>query len=157
VGNIDVLKGTDIGILRNNKERDKSTYTVETKPDGTVIETVQMDVKKTNKGLVDLQTQGVTLGNDAATVGMSKEVAKDVASLVGSTMGGEMAAVTTIQKGLSEIGNKSQNNNEPSKEMTDKLDTFRAMRELQLSEDAQKREQQKQAMINQEDQISRGL
>ncbi|MBR6821233.1 MAG: hypothetical protein IKM55_03325, partial [Bacilli bacterium] len=63
VGNIDVLKGTDIGVLRDKGSYDKSTYKKTTKPDGTVVEEVKMNQRNKNVGVVDLETQGVNIGD----------------------------------------------------------------------------------------------
>lgn len=160
VGNIDVLKGTDIGVLRNKKEHDKSTYTVETKPDGTVVETVKMNTKSTNKGLVDLQTEGVNLGNDAVGLGISKDVSEDVVGFVDSIWGSKQVAANTSQRRLQEAGGQPQPTSQEQTKMEDKLDTFRALRELQQRDDALRRQQQNQQatpdMVS-EEQMTRGL
>ncbi len=135
VGNIDVLKGTDIGILRNKKDHDKSTYTVTTKPDGTVVEKVKMDKSTSNKGVVDLQTQGVNLGQDAVGVGMSGAVSEDIVGFVDTIWGSKQVAAQTAQRRANEAEQAPQ---------TTELDNFRAIREQALKEEAARRAQQGQ-------------
>ena len=135
VGNIDVLKGTDIGVLRNKKDHDRSTYTVTTKPDGTVVEKVKIDKSSSNKGLVDLQTQGVNLGNDAVDVGMSKAVSEDIVGFVDSIWGSKQVAGATAERRLQESQQQEQ-------KPTSDLDNFRAIREQALKEEAARRAQE---------------
>ena len=138
VGNIDVLKGTDIGVLRNKKGYDKSTYTKETKPDGTVVETVKMNQKNTSKGLVDLQTQGVNLGNRAVDVGVSERSTEDAVGFVDSIWGSRQAAGKIQDKRLEEA----------------KLENFKAQRDLQMQEDSKVRALANQQQLqNSQDQI----
>lgn len=136
VQNLDVLKGTDIGILRRQKESDHSKYTVTTKPDGTVIEEVKMNKSSSNKNLVDLQTQGVNIGNDAVDVGISKSVSEDVVGFVDSIWGSKQVAGKTAERRLQEVQNEGQH--------TSDLDNFRAIREQALKEEAAKRAEQGQ-------------
>ncbi len=130
VGNIDVLKGTDIGVLRNKKGYDKSTYKRETKPDGNVVETVKMNKKDSNKGLVDLQTQGVNLGNRAVDVGVSERSTEDAVGFVDSIWGSRQAAGKIQDRRAEEA----------------KLENFKKQRNLQMQEDSQVR-----ALANQQD------
>ena len=123
VGNIDVLKDTDIGLLRNKKGYDKSTYTKETKPDGTVVETVKMNKKNSSNGIIDLQTQGVNLGNRAADVGISEHSTEDTVGFVDSIWGSRQAAGKIQDKRLEEA----------------KLENFKKQRELQMQEDSKVR------------------
>ena len=102
VGNIDVLKGTDIGVLRKKKGYDKSTYKKETKPDGTVVETVKMNKKDSSKGLVDLQTQGVNIGKRAVDVGVSERSTEDAVGFVDSIWGSRQAAGKIQERRLEE-------------------------------------------------------
>lgn len=142
VGNIDVLKGTDIGVLRNKKGYDKSTYTKETKPDGTVIETVKMNQKNTSKGLVDLQTQGVNLGNRAVDVGVSERSTEDAVGFVDSIWGSRQAAGKIQDKRLEEA----------------KLENFKAQRDLQMQEDSKVRALANQQQLqNSQDTMGRTL
>ena len=135
VQNIDVLKGTDIGVLRNKKDHDRSTYTVTTKPDGTVVEKVKMDKSTTNKGVVDLQTQGVNIGQDAVGVGMSGAVSEDIVGFVDSIWGSKQVAAATAERRLQESQQEQQQT------PTD-LDNFRAIREQALKEEAARRAQE---------------
>ena len=142
VGNIDVLKGTDIGVLRNKKGYDKSTYTKETKPDGTVIEKVKMNQKNTSKGLVDLQTQGVNLGNRAVDVGVSERSTEDAVGFVDSIWGSRQAAGKIQDKRLEEA----------------KLENFKAQRDLQMQEDSKVRALANQQQLqNSQDTMGRTL
>lgn len=142
VGNLDVLKGTDIGVLRNKKGYDKSTYTKETKPDGTVIETVKMNQKNTSKGLVDLQTQGVNLGNRAVDVGVSERSTEDAVGFVDSIWGSRQAAGKIQDKRLEEA----------------KLENFKAQRDLQMQEDSKVRALANQQQLqNSQDTMGRTL
>lgn len=142
VGNIDVLKGTDIGVLRNKKGYDKSTYTKETKPDGTVVETVKMNQKNTSKGLVDLQTQGVNLGNRAVDVGVSERSTEDAVGFVDSIWGSRQAAGKIQDKRLEEA----------------KLENFKAQRDLQMQEDSKVRALANQQQLqNSQDTMGRTL
>lgn len=132
--NIDVLKGTDIGVLRNKGGYDKSKYVRTTKPDGTIVEEVKMNTKNKDKGLVSLGTDGVNIGDNALDIGISKEVSEDVVSFVDSIWGSKQAASKTQE----------------TRQM--KLDKFKSAREQQLLEEFNKR---KAAMEN-EQQVSRG-
>lgn len=123
VGSIDVLKDSDIGLLRRKNSYDKSTYTRTTKPDGTVVEKVKMNKKNTNTGAIDLQTQGVNLGDRAVDVGISEKSTEDAVGFVDSIWGTRQAAGKIQDKRIEEV----------------KLEQFRAERELQLAEDAKKR------------------
>ena len=131
VGNIDVLKGTDIGVLRNKKDRDHSTYTRTTKPDGTVVEKVKMNKDISNKGVVDLQTQGVNVGQDAVGVGMSGAVSEDIVGFVDSIWGSKQVVGATAERRLQESQQQTQ---------TSEIDNFRAIREQKLREEAAQRQ-----------------
>ena len=131
VGNIDVLKGTDIGVLRNKKDSDHSTYTRTTKPDGTVVEKVKMNKDVSNKGVVDLQTDGVNLGDNAANVGMSGAVSEDIVGFVDSIWGSKQVAGATAERRLQESQQQTQ---------TSEIDNFRAIREQKLREEAAQRQ-----------------
>ena len=135
VGNIDVLKGTDIGVLRNKKDHDHSTYTRTTKPDGTVVEKVKMDKSTQNKGLVDVQTEGVNIGQDAVGVGMSGAVSEDIVGFVDSIWGSKQVAGATAERRLQESQQQSQ---------TSEIDNFRAIRDQKLREEAAQRQAQQQ-------------
>ena len=135
VGNIDVLKGTDIGVLRNKKDSDHSTYTRTTKPDGTVVEKVKMDKDVSNKGIVDLQTDGVNLGDNAANVGMSGAVSEDIVGFVDSIWGSKQVAGANAERRLQESQQQSQ---------TSEIDNFRAIRDQKLREEAAQRQAQQQ-------------
>ena len=134
VGNIDVLKGTDIGVLRNKKGYDKSTYKKETKPDGTVVETVKMNKKDSSKGIVDLQTQGVNLGDRAVDVGVSERSTEDAVGFVDSIWGSKQAAGKIQDRRMEEA----------------KLDNFKKQRDLQMQEDSQVRALANQQNLNQQ-------
>ena len=123
VGDIDVLKDTDIGVLRRKTNKDKSQYTRTTHPDGTVVEEIKMNQKNTSTGVVDLQTQGVNLGKRAVDVGISEKSTEDAVGFVDSIWGSRQAAGKIQDKRMEEV----------------KLEQFRAERELQLSQDAKKR------------------
>ena len=123
VGDIDVLKDTDIGVLRRKTNKDKSKYTRTTQPDGTVVEEIKMNQKNTSTGVVDLQTQGVNLGKRAVDVGISEKSTEDAVGFVDSIWGTRQAAGKIQDKRMEEV----------------KLEQFRAERELQLAEDAKKR------------------
>ena len=123
VGNIDVLNNTNIGVLRGNGRRDKSKYKRTTKPDGTVVEEIKMNEFNMNGGLVDLQTDGVNLGDRAVDVGISEKSTEDAVGFVDSIWGTRQAAGKIQDKRIEEV----------------KLEQFRAERELQLAEDAKKR------------------
>ena len=123
VGDIDVLKDTDIGVLRRKTNKDKSKYTRTTQPDGTVVEEIKMNQKNTSTGVVDLQTQGVNLGKRAVDIGISEKSTEDAVGFVDSIWGSRQAAGKIQDKRMEEV----------------KLEQFRAERELQLSQDAKKR------------------
>lgn len=123
VGNIDVLNNTNIGVLRGNANRDKSKYKRTTKPDGTVVEEIKMNEFNMNGGLVDLQTDGVNIGDRAVDVGISEKSTEDAVGFVDSIWGTRQAAGKIQDKRIEEV----------------KLEQFRAERELQLAEDAKKR------------------
>lgn len=105
VQNTDVLKNTDIGVLRNNGGFDKSKYTRTTKPDGTVVEEVKMNQKTKNKGLVSLGTDGVNIGDNALNAGLSKEVSEDVVSFADSIWGSRQAATKTQETRQMKLNN----------------------------------------------------
>ena len=95
VNGINVLKDTDIGVFRNQGGRDKSTYTKTTKPDGTVVEKVKIDRKSKNKGLVDVGTQGINIGDIGVDAAISPEASEDAVSFVDSIWGSKTAAGKT--------------------------------------------------------------
>ena len=134
VGDIDVLKGTDIGVLRNKKGYDKSTYKKETKPDGTVVETVKMNKKDKNKGIVDLQTQGVNLGHRAVDVGISERSTEDAVGFVDSIWGSRQAAGKIQDRRLEEA----------------KVDKFKSERAKQMQEDSKIRNLANQQNLTQQ-------
>lgn len=123
VGNIDVLNATDIGVLRGRMNGDKSKYKRTTKPDGTVIEEVKMNKLNANGGVVDLQTDGVNLGEKAVDVGISERATEDAVGFVDSIWGVRAAAGATAEKRKEEV----------------KLEQFKVQRDMQLQQDAQKR------------------
>ena len=125
IQNINLLKGTDIGVLRKRKSYDKSTYTRTTKPDGTVIEKIKMNKKGDKGGIVDLQTEGLGLGKDAAHVGISKDASEDAVSFVDSIWGTKQVA-----------GQVQANRAEKTK-----VEKFKLEREQQLHEFSRKRNQ----------------
>lgn len=136
VQNIDVLKGTDVGVLRNKKDHDHSTYTRTTKPDGTVVEKVKMNKSNQNKGLVDIQTEGVNIGQDAVGVGMSGAVSEDIVGFVDSIWGSKQVAGATAERRLQEVKNEQAK--------TTEIDNFRAIRDQKLREEAAQRQAQQQ-------------
>lgn len=136
IQNTDVLKNTDVGVLRGKGNYDKSKYTKTTKPDGTVVEEVKMNKKKSDKGLVSVGTDGVNFGQNAVSAGMSKEVSEDVVSFVDSIWGSK------------QVASKTQDNRKQ------KLENFKAARDNQLLEESQKRQN---LLIEEERQSSRGL
>lgn len=123
VGNIDVLNATDIGVLRSKSNKDKSRYTRTTKPDGTVVEEIKMNQKNRSTGLVDLQTNGVNIGDKAVDVGVSEKSTEDAVGFVDSIWGTRQAAGKIQDKRMEEV----------------KLEQFRAQRDIQLQQDANKR------------------
>ena len=76
-----------------------------------------------NGGLVDLQTDGVNLGDRAVDVGISEKSTEDAVGFVDSIWGTRQAAGKIQDKRMEEV----------------KLEQFRAQRDMQLSQDAQKR------------------
>lgn len=124
VGDINVLKDTDIGVLRRKNAYDKSKYKKTTKPDGTVVEEVKMNQKNANTGVVDLQTQGVNIGKRAVDVGVSERSTEDAVGFVDSIWGSRQAAGKIQERRLEET----------------KLQNFKQQREGQLKEDHQVRE-----------------
>ena len=141
VGNIDVLKGTDIGVLRDKGSYDKSTYKRTTKPDGTVVEEVKMNQRNKNVGVVDLETQGVNIGDRAVDVGVSEKSTEDAVGFVDSIWGSRQAAGMIQQRRAEEA----------------KVENFRAQRELQLQEDSMKRRLLQEQMLQQNNEASRSL
>lgn len=141
VGNIDVLKGTDIGVLRDKGSYDKSTYKRTTKPDGTVVEEVKMNQRNKNVGVVDLETQGVNIGDRAVDVGVSEKSTEDAVGFVDSIWGSRQAAGMIQQRRAEEA----------------KVENFKAQRDLQLQEDSMKRRLLQEQMLQQNNEASRSL
>ena len=141
VGNIDVLKGTDIGVLRDKGSYDKSTYKRTTKPDGTVVEEVKMNQRNKNVGAVDLETQGVNIGDRAVDVGISERSTEDAVGFVDSIWGSRQAASMIQQRRAEES----------------KVDNFKAQRELQLQEDSAQRKLLQEQMLQQQNGVGRSL
>lgn len=141
VGNIDVLKGTDIGVLRDKGSYDKSTYKKTTKPDGTVVEEVKMNQRNKNVGVVDLETQGVNIGDRAVDVGISEKATEDAVGFVDSIWGSRQAAGMIQNRRAEEV----------------KLEQFKAQRELQLQEDSVQRRLLQEQMLQQQNGVGRSL
>ena len=141
VGNIDVLKGTDIGVLRDKGSYDKSTYKKTTKPDGTVVEEVKMNQRNKNVGVVDLETQGVNIGDRAVDVGISEKATEDAVGFVDSIWGSRQAAGMIQNRRAEEV----------------KLEQFKAQRELQLQEDSVQRRLLQEQMLQQQNSVGRSL
>ncbi len=141
VGNIDVLKGTDIGVLRDKGSYDKSTYKKTTKPDGTVVEEVKMNQRNKNVGVVDLETQGVNIGDRAVDVGISEKSTEDAVGFVDSIWGSRQAAGMIQNRRAEEV----------------KLEQFKAQRELQLQEDSVQRRLLQEQMLQQQNGVGRSL
>lgn len=141
VGNIDVLKGTDIGVLRDKGSYDKSTYKKTTKPDGTVVEEVKMNQRNKNVGVVDLETQGVNIGDRAVDVGISEKSTEDAVGFVDSIWGSRQAAGMIQNRRAEEV----------------KLEQFKAQREMQLQEDSVQRKLIQEQMLQQQNGMGRSL
>ena len=141
VGNIDVLKGTDIGVLRDKGSYDKSTYKKTTKPDGTVVEEVKMNQRNKNVGVVDLETQGVNLGDRSVDVGISEKSTEDAVGFVDSIWGSRQAAGMIQNRRAEEV----------------KLEQFKAQREMQLQEDSVQRKLIQEQMLQQQNGMGRSL
>lgn len=141
VGNIDVLKGTDIGVLRDKGSYDKSTYKKTTKPDGTVVEEVKMNQRNKNVGVVDLETQGVNIGDRAVDVGVSEKSTEDAVGFVDSIWGSRQAAGMIQNRRAEEV----------------KLEQFKAQREMQLQEDSVQRKLLQEQMLQQQNGVGRSL
>lgn len=141
VGNIDVLKGTDIGVLRDKGSYDKSTYKKTTKPDGTVVEEVKMNQRNKNVGVVDLETQGVNIGDRAVDVGISEKSTEDAVGFVDSIWGSRQAAGMIQNRRAEEV----------------KLEQFKAQREMQLQEDSVQRKLLQEQMLQQQNGVGRSL
>lgn len=141
VGNIDVLKGTDIGVLRDKGSYDKSTYKKTTKPDGTVVEEVKMNQRNKNVGVVDLETQGVNIGDRAVDVGISEKSTEDAVGFVDSIWGSRQAAGMIQNRRAEEV----------------KLEQFKAQREMQLQEDSVQRKLIQEQMLQQQNGVGRSL
>ena len=139
VGNIDVLKGTDIGVLRDKGSYDKSTYKKTTKPDGTVVEEVKMNQRNKNVGVVDLETQGVNIGDWAVDVGISEKSTEDAVGFVDSIWGSRQAAGMIQNRRAEEV----------------KLEQFKAQRELQLQEDSVQRRLLQEQMLQQQNGVGK--
>lgn len=152
VGNIDVLRNTNLGLFNSEKSKDKSTYTIETKPDGTTIETVKMDKSSNSRGIGNFGTNGVGVDGVSAKVGLGEKTSQDVVGFVDSIFGSKQAAgkladvrQTEAETERAKVDNQIENNQVDQTE----LDEFRAMREAQLQQDALKRQQaQQQETIN---------
>lgn len=133
IQNLNVLENTDIGVLRNQKDKDNSTYTRTTKPDGTVVEKIKIRKSKKNKGLVDLKTNGVEFGENAVDVGLSKEVSEDIVGFVDSIWGSKQVAAQTGERRLIEAQQEAQEKNLTPEEK--ELEMFRKMREEELQKE----------------------
>ena len=121
VGSIDVLNNTNIGVLRGNGRRDKSKYKRTTKPDGTVVEEIKMNEFNMNGGLVDLQTDGVNLGDRAVDVGISEKSTEDAVGFVDSIWGTRQAAGKIQDKRIEEV--KLEQLDELHRKMKDSYNT----------------------------------
>lgn len=141
VGNIDVLKGTDIGVLRGNGSYDKSTYTKTTKPDGTVVEKVKMNQKNMHMGVAEVGTEGVNIGDRAVDVGVSEKSTEDAVGFVDSIWGSRQAAGMIQNRRAEEV----------------KLEQFKAQREMQLQEDSVQRKLLQEQMLQQQNGVGRSL
>ncbi len=148
VGDIDVLKDTDIGVLRRKTNKDKSKYTRTTQPDGTVVEEIKMNQKNTSTGVVDLQTQGVNLGKRAVDIGVSEKSTEDAVGFVDSIWGSRQAAGKIQDRRMMEAQAKAgvkptqPTQSAPTQGMpnVDALANFKNQRQAQLSEDHMVRE-----------------
>ena len=148
VGDINVLKDTDLGVLRTKNNYDKSTYTKTTKADGTVVEKVKMNKKGTNTGVLDFQTQGVGIGNKSgktAEVFVSENSTEDAVGFVDSIWGSRQAAGQIQQRRMMEAQNKAGS---PRQTEQEKLLQFKNARQAQLSEDHMVRELAAQQQMN---------
>lgn len=126
---INVLNGTDIGILRNKKDKDKSTYTRTTKPDGTVVEKIKIDRDNSSKGIVDLGTQGVDIDGVGVKAGVGEESQAHAVEFVDSIWGSKEAA------------SKAQDNKRlelEAKQEELELEKFRALRQMSIEQEEQK-------------------
>ena len=136
VNGINVLKDTDIGVFRNQGGRDKSAYTKTTKPDGTVVEKVKIDRKSKNKGLVDVGTQGINIGDIGVDAAISPEASEDAVSFVDSIWGSKTAAGKTQDARMKKL--------EMQEAEAAKLEQFKATREQQHQTDALDRQKAQQ-------------
>lgn len=163
VGDIDVLKDTDIGVLRRKNQYDKSTYTKTTKPDGTVVEKVKMNQKNTNTGVVDLQTQGVSIGNKSgktAEVFISEKSTEDTVGFVDSIWGSRQAAGKIQDRRMMEAQAKAGVKPTQQTSNADALTNFKKQRQAQLSEDHMVRElaaQQKMGLPTPDQSMGRAM
>ena len=153
VGDINVLKDTDIGVLRNKKFKDNSTYKKTTKPDGTVVEETKIRRSDKNGGLVSLDTQGVGIGNKSgktAEVFVSENSTEDAVGFVDSIWGSRQAAGKIQDRRMMEAQAKAgvkptqsaPTQSAPTQGMpnVDALANFKNQRQAQLSEDHMVRE-----------------
>lgn len=124
LSNVNVLDGTDIGLLRKKGSYDKSTYTRTTHPDGTVTEKIKLNQKSSKGGVLDLETKGVNFGDKGLNVGLSSNVSEDIVSFVDSIWGSKTAASKTQDVRMEKA----------------KLEKFRAEREQQQRIDSQNRQ-----------------
>ena len=151
VGDINVLKDTDIGVLRSKKFKDNSTYKKTTKPDGTVVEETKIRRSDKNGGLVSLDTQGVGIGNKSgktAEVFVSENSTEDAVGFVDSIWGSRQAAGKIQDRRMMEAQAKAgvkptqPTQSAPTQGMpnVDALANFKNQRQAQLSEDHMVRE-----------------
>ena len=83
----------------------------------------ELNLYNISNGIIDLQTQGVNLGNRAADVGISEHSTEDTVGFVDSIWGSRQAAGKIQDKRLEEA----------------KLENFKKQRELQMQEDSKVR------------------
>lgn len=143
VGDINVLKDTDIGVLRSKKFKDNSTYKKTTKPDGTVVEETKIRRSDKNGGLVSLDTQGVGIGNKSgktAEVFVSENSTEDAVGFVDSIWGSRQAAGKIQDRRMMEAQAKAGVKPTQPTSNADALANFKNQRQAQLSEDHMVRE-----------------
>ena len=153
VGDINVLKDTDIGVLRSKRSKDRSTYKKTTKPDGTIVEETKIRRSNNNGGLVSLDTQGVGIGNKSgktAEVYVSENSTEDAVGFVDSIWGSRQAAGKIQDRRMMEAQAKAgvkptqsaPAQSAPTQAMPDMtaLANFKQQRQGQLSEDHMVRE-----------------
>lgn len=132
IGNVNALKNTDVGVLRNKKDKNKSKYTRTTKPDGTVVETIKMNKDNSSKGIVDVNTDGVNVDNIGVKAGIGEKSQEDAVAFVDSIWGSKQAAGKNADRRTLEAQND--------------LAEFRKTREQQMQADNEKRKSKQQRM-----------